>query len=685
MSSGAVDATVDTGMLHPRIVGVAMRVIGLVLALVLAGGFPATGAVDPLPIEAFFAKPAVSAPELSPSGRYVAFLRRDGDVSAIAIDDLQTDQVSIIAAQKDPDLTLNWIEWKGEGRLVVGATYLRLKRDGGRPDGEILDFEYHTWMFAMDRDGGNKITLFRSDPGTDARTWSGPRYQDGLIDDPDHILVTALSTRGPAVWKVDVHTGAGAVVEQGREWGDAWITDRDGSIVGRYRPQSRTTLVIEARAPGQSTWSEVARVKRKEFAREASEFEFLGASERPGAQYVAVSPGGGDGQFRNVHVYDFATRTLGPPLWSGLKYDVAAIVRPTHSRAMAGVCFWVDTLSCEFSDKTEEANIKALSRFFHDESNLAPISYSADDKLWIFRVSSPTERAAYYLYDWKTQKLRRLGVGYPGLPASRLGRMERFTYRGNDGAEITGYLTRPPGEQAGPLPLVVIPHGGPQERDTFDFDLLSQVMATRGYLVFQPNFRGSDGYGRSWLEAGYRQWGGIMQQDITDGVNALIASGRVDPKRICIFGASYGGYAALMGGALHPGLYKCVVSLSGVTDLGRFIAYKRLAGSDDPVYEHYLKVLGDPGTDRDRLARDSPTTHAATYGPPVLLIHGEDDTNVPASQSRQMAAALKHAGRDVRLVIVKNEDHTDWDDEHSKSMLRQVTAFISEHIAPAAP
>ena len=152
-----------------------------------------------------------------------------------------------------------------------------------------------------------------------------------------------------------------------------------------------------------------------------------------------------------------------------------------------------------------------------------------------------------------------------------------------------------------------MPHGGPEVRDALGYDRWAQALATRGYLVFQPNFRGSSGYGRAWTEAGYREWGGRMQDDLTDGVAALVAAGKADPKRICIAGASYGGYAALYGGATQPDLYRCVVSVAGVSDLPALVEHERRAnGPRSGEYQYARAVIGDPEAERDKLVRTSP-------------------------------------------------------------------------------
>ncbi len=232
--------------------------------------------------------------------------------------------------------------------------------------------------------------------------------------------------------------------------------------------------------------------------------------------------------------------------------------------------------------------------------------------------------------------------------------------------------------------MIVLPHGGPEARDTLGFDVWAQFFATRGYLVFQPNFRGSSGYGRRWVEAGYGQWGGRMQDDLTDGVRALITSGRADAKRICIFGASYGGYAALYGGARTPDLYKCVASFAGVSDLRALVKWEHSTKGHEARYRYAERAIGDPVKDAARLKAASPATYTSGYQPPVLLIHGAKDVSSPVTQSEAMAQALKRAGKDVKLSIYPGEGHSDWSRTDEEAALTEVADFVASHIAPAA-
>ena len=299
-----------------------------------------------------------------------------------------------------------------------------------------------------------------------------------------------------------------------------------------------------------------------------------------------------DGDTVTVRVYDFDHKTLSDPVWPTLKYDISDVVYHEGDLALAGVCYTADTYTCDLKDPALQADYQTALAKLGGERNLTPLSMSDDGRLWLFGVSGPTEPGAYYVFDRRTKSMTLAANRQPDLPAAKLGVMERFVFHARDGTAIPGYLTRPPGDHKGPLPLIVMPHGGPEARDSYAFDSWGQILATRGYLVFQPNFRGSSGYGRHFAEAGYGQWGGRMQDDLTDGVQDLIKSGRADPARVCIFGASYGGYAALYGGAQSPGLYKCVASFAGVSDLRALVDWERHTRGHEARYRYAARAIG---------------------------------------------------------------------------------------------
>ena len=214
---------------------------------------------------------------------------------------------------------------------------------------------------------------------------------------------------------------------------------------------------------------------------------------------------------------------------------------------------------------------------------------------------------------------------------------------------------------------------------------MAQYFASRGYMILQPNFRGSSGFGAAFRDAGLGEWGGKMQDDITDGVNALVRSGRVDPSRICIIGASYGGYAALAGGAFTPDLYRCVAAIAPVADLPAMLREERRDhGAKHWVVDYWRSLIGDPRAERDKLEAISPVNSAEKFQAPVLLIHGRDDLVVPMSQSRAMESALKRAGKDVQMIELKGEDHWLSTSEARLATLKALDAFVAKTIGSQA-
>jgi dipeptidyl aminopeptidase/acylaminoacyl peptidase len=254
--------------------------------------------------------------------------------------------------------------------------------------------------------------------------------------------------------------------------------------------------------------------------------------------------------------------------------------------------------------------------------------------------------------------------------------MRMIHYQAGDGLDIAAVLTLPPDIPAKNLPIVVLPHGGPGARDYPGFDWWAQAFASRGYAVLQPNFRGSTGYGETFRRAGFGEWGRKMQSDMSDGLQYLVSEGVVDPKRACIMGASYGGYAALAGVTLQKGVYRCAVSVAGVSDLGeRAYTLLQERGSDSTLRRVLKQEIGS-GKD---LTAVSPIYFAKSADAPILLIHGKDDIVVHYDQSADMAKALRKAGRPFEFVTLAGEDHWLSKSATRLAMLEAALAFVEKH------
>jgi dipeptidyl aminopeptidase/acylaminoacyl peptidase len=332
-----------------------------------------------------------------------------------------------------------------------------------------------------------------------------------------------------------------------------------------------------------------------------------------------------------------------------------------------------------FAPADQTAWDKVVSQFPGAQLRLE--SFTDDHRRFVVHVDGPASPPAYFLSDIGAASQVSLGAEYKGLDTGDVAKVDPITFKASDGLSIGGYLTEPNGAPAAKLPLVVLVHGGPAARDEPGFDWWAQGLASRGYGVLQVNYRGSAGLGAKLFTAGFGQWGRKMQTDLSDGVRALVARGIVDPGRVCIVGASYGGYAALAGATIDTGVYRCAASIAGPSDLPAMLAAvnktdEARAGS---MRRYWLRYMG--AGDLDAI---SPAKLAAKVSIPILLIHGKDDTVVPYDQSRIMASALQKAGKDVTFVTLNREDHWLSQGATRLLMLQSVVEFL-ERADPPGP
>lgn len=294
----------------------------------------------------------------------------------------------------------------------------------------------------------------------------------------------------------------------------------------------------------------------------------------------------------------------------------------------------------------------------------------------LVHTSGSNDSGTWYLVDRERKTAAALAYDYSQIAPEHVGPVSEVKYTASDGLEMDGILTLPPGKVAKNLPLIMMPHGGPHAHDRIGFDWWAQAYASRGYAVFQPNFRGSTGRGDAFRRAGYGEWGRKMQTDLSDGLAELVKQGIADPKRVCIVGASYGGYAALAGVTLQKGIYRCAVAVAPVSDLAEMRNTDIAESGDSRMMKEALKEsLGDPKT----FAQVSPRKFARNADAPILLIHGKDDVVVPFKQSTEMAGELKKHGKPYEFITLKEEDH--WMSRGSTrlQMLEASVAFVEKY------
>ena len=314
---------------------------------------------------------------------------------------------------------------------------------------------------------------------------------------------------------------------------------------------------------------------------------------------------------------------------------------------------------------------KAFSAF-----DMRIVDWTGDFGKMLVRTSGNGDSGSWYVVDLATMKATGFAWERLAIEPDRVGPISTFAYTASDGLEMDGILTLPPGREAKDLPVIVLPHGGPHSEDDAEFDWWAQALASRGYAVLQPNFRGSTNRSQAFKLAGYGEWGRKMQTDLSDGLAALAAEGIVDPSRACIMGASYGGYAALAGVTLQQGIYRCAVAVAPVSDLRDMYNEDYRASGDQFITKTALLEQLGP---KDGWNAVSPRRSAASADAPILLIHGKDDTVVPYSHSARMADALKDAGKPYRLIALEGEDHWLSLSATRLQMLQAAVAFVEEH------
>lgn len=633
-----------------------------VLAARLALAAPAAAA----PLEAYGRLPFVEQIALSPNGHMLAYVITDGDKRFAVIKDLDTGR--IVSGIKAGETKVRAIQWAGSNHLIITVSVTGYIVDVETPRGE--------WSMAIDYNLARKRQLgLMSNIYDDAHQTDTLNVIDGapdirMIGGHPYAFVQGtvfVDSKGrTGLFKIDLDDNdRGVIVSQGFENTQGYAVDARGKAVAEeeYDAQkSRWTLKINR----DGGWKEVNR------ATAAIEHPALMGLGRDGAS-IAVAFNTDKGSVLRELSPDGTTWGDPVPSPDALIWD-AATYRMIGKYDLDG-----DEAKYEFFDPADEAAWKSVVRAYPG-STVSLSSISDNHRRMILRVDSPADGPSYALLDLDTRHADWIADEYVGLKGEDIAARQAIAFKARDGLALTGYLTLPNGRPGKALPLVVLPHGGPADRDDPGFDWWAQAIASRGYAVLQVNYRGSDGFGWDLLSAGFGQWGKLMQTDLSDGVRYLARQGTIDPARVCIFGGSYGGYAALAGATLDPGVYRCAVSVAGPADLRRFVADWKESEGDQGVgsQRYWLRYMG-PQAGLDAI---SPARLADKAAVPILLIHGRDDTVVPYVQSQLMAEALRKAGRSVELVTLQKEDHWLSRGETRLLMLQSAMAFIEKNNPP---
>ena len=641
-----------------------LRKICAALALLWLAIAPAAPAAPPLAV--YGRLPDFETARLSPSGKRVAMVGMFGSGRRLRVIEGDKEILSWpVGTQKVRDLF-----WAGEDRLllmvsdteVLGPGFTAAKAELAR-------------MLVVPISGGEPWPVFGglSSVSGNVRGYYGAVERDGrwygyfggTTLEPDRFLLAGSASTRPDLYEVDLASRSSRRI--GRRPDDSartrdWAIGADGRIVatldlrtGSGAWEIRTdggTVIASGVAP-------------------SGDVGLFGLGRTPGTILYSL----GDDEARH--------RLLEQPVAGGQPIElltgapIAAYLFDNRSFLFIGHVEDDDTPRDRLFDPKADAAMEAARRAFPGISVKLADANDRFDRL-IVETSGPGDPGSWWLIDGATGNRDKLGSGYAISPAD-VGPMRMFAFPAADGLAMSGVLTLPPGRPARNLPLIMLPHGGPQARDYPVFDWWAQAFAARGYAVFQPNFRGSTGLGPAFQRAGWGEWGRKMQSDISDGLAELARQGIVDPKRTCIVGGSYGGYAALAGVTLQQGLYRCAVSVAGIGDIPKMLRDSiRDSGGDRSLERALNREIGTGPA----MKRISPVAFADRADAPILLIHGQDDTVVPFRQSRMMLDALRRANKPAELLTLPGEDHWLSRSETRQAMLEAAVGFVQKHNPP---
>lgn len=659
-----------------------LRTIFVVLAMVVAA--PQAFAQQISAAE-FAAAPSMRMASISPDGNYVAALQSVDGGEALVVIDWRTRQARAIqVARYDRSLFLEGVAWKNGNRLLFWVRQRVTQvsaQTGRRIQGEEGEIDV-VRIYAVNRDGTGLTQLFENGRLADAAL--SVQLIDTLDGDPDHVLMGTWGSSGFTLYRVDTNNGRTAAVEDAAWETFDMIVNREGRAIMRVDALPYRSGYRYFRRPAAGgRWTEADVVRRGQGSQNR-DFNPLAAGPGPSQVYVAARADGDE--YQQIYLYDTNTGELGQPIFGYPGADAEYVSLNRRDGTVLVACAETQRWQCRATDHGMQRHFDALTAYFENRADFHLVDSSEDGGVWLVSAWGPSIPTTFYVYDVATAHVSAVGSTHPRLPRERLADARVVNYTARDGQALWGYLTTPSG--AGPFPTVVMPHGGPQSRDSYDFDFVVQFLVSRGYAVFQPNFRGSEGSGRSFARAGFREWGGVMQNDVTDGVQNLISTGVARADRICIAGISYGGYAALAGAALTPDLYKCAISIAGLSDLPELIDTERSdSGRRSALFASVQERIGDPDTNREQLIAASPRRHIDQIHIPILLIHGERDEVTLASQSERMRDALQRAGKSVRYVEIEGNVYHPWDgwtNRDAERLLTEMETFLNANIGAGA-
>lgn len=626
-----------------------------------------------IPMETLFAHDDVGAAKLSPDGNRIAIALRIKGRMVLTVHDLETGTGTQVAQADNEDIS--WYRWVNNQRLLFGTE----DQQAAEHDNVLSDNVY-----AVDAAGGKvrrvALSVYQQIyiQGLITVKLRFPMEQGPVPGSDDILMGSKVASqhgvqKGISIWRVDtkmltedeVSFGIGGRIVDGySDWRGRLravrVVDGDGITSLRYRSDDN--------APWQTLPD-----SHPIFKGEGMEPEGFS----PDGKTMWVSAYNGRDK-RGLWAYDLDAKKIGDAIYLSDKADLAGglVIDPLDGRllgisveAMAPEFHWFDPKWQAMQDMLDRALPFTVNRISGDLN-----------KRVLIHAYSERIPGRYYLFDVEKRRLQEKFRQRPKLDAKQLADTGLMQYTARDGLPLHALLTLPPGRGDKKLPLVVLPHGGPYARDYWAFDPEVQMLANRGYAVLQPQFRGTTGFGYALFAGGHKTWGLSMQDDLEDGVNALAAKGTVDKARVCIWGSSYGGYAALMGAVKTPDLYRCVISFAGITDIGLKFTDDTSDYADSLWRDYGMETfIGDPKALQAQFEQTSPAKQAAKIKAPVLLVWADKDRRVTPKHAKAMLSALQGQGKTVQPLVLHNEEHGIMKLENRLEYRNAVEAFLKRY------
>ena len=657
------------------------------VVFVILGQASVSSAQTPPPVDAYAANTAISSVEISPNGQRLAMLAAvDGGERRAIITGLDGSGATVLSLTDEVGTAPTSISWLSDDYVAVYFV------------------ERRNVSIAVQSNVGRTI-IMRADGGHSYEISQYASIINTLPEEPNNILIempvlrddtqSIQARRGQedgrsfavGLFRHDLRRNSRRRLEVGNADTTEYLLDSDREPVLRYDFDNEGQQIeIFLREGG---WRSVYR--------EAYTTERYGRGGRARRYFLPVGiPAGfvGDGpsfymsgydsqrDVTNAYEFNPVTGERSGPIFDTEGADFGGFLRDWRTGQIIGGQWDSGVPTRAYFDDPWQ-NLQAQLEASFPGSYVSMIDWDlSGNKIVVFR-SVGGSSGIYYLFDRAAGTLSTIGRVRPGIPDEWVGDVIAVDFQARDGLTIPAYITLPPGRDLENLPLVVLPHGGPQSRDYFGFDEWAQLIASRGYVVIQPQFRGSDGFGRDFVRRGHGEWGQAMQDDLTDSIIYLSSQGIVDPDRVCIFGWSYGGYAALAGATLTPERYRCVIAGAPVSDILEMMDWdSRTNGS--AIVDYWTEYIGDWRRMRDEMIAISPARQVSEIRAPILIVHGTEDTIVPIEQAETMVEALEDAGLPYEYLPIEGGPHVSvlMTREHKQLFYTRLLDFLIRHNPP---